>query len=40
MMDGSTLLTIAMIAMMAVMMSGMVAGALWGLMRRRRDRDR
>jgi LPXTG-motif cell wall-anchored protein len=35
MMDDSTLLPIAMIAMMAVM----VASAVWGLLRRRRDRD-
>jgi hypothetical protein len=40
MMDGSTLVTIAMIAMMALMMGGMVAGAVWGVVRRRRDRDR
>jgi hypothetical protein len=39
MMDDSTLLPIAMIAMMAVMMGGMVASAVWGLLRRRRDRD-
>jgi hypothetical protein len=37
--DGSTLLTIAMIAMMTLMMGGMVVSAVWGLLRRRRDRD-
>jgi hypothetical protein len=40
MMDGSTLLTIGMIAMMAVMMGGMLAGGLWALVRRHRDRER
>jgi hypothetical protein len=39
MMDGSTLLTIAMIVMMVVMMGGMVAGGLWALIRRRGKRD-
>jgi len=40
MMDGSTLLTIAMIVMMmVVMMGGMVAGGVWALARRRK-RDR
>jgi ABC-type dipeptide/oligopeptide/nickel transport system permease subunit len=40
MMGGSTLLTIAMIVMMAVMMGGMVAGGVWAMIRRRRDRER
>jgi len=35
MMDGSTLLTVAMV----VMMGGMVAGAAWAIVRRRRKRD-
>jgi hypothetical protein len=39
MMDGSTLLTVAMVVMMAVMMGGMVAGAAWVIVRRRRNRD-
>jgi hypothetical protein len=39
-MGGSTLMTIAMIVMMVLMMGGMVAGAAWALVRRRRDRDR
>lgn len=39
MMDGSTLLTIAMIVMMGVMMGGMVVGGAWALVRRRK-RDR
>jgi hypothetical protein len=34
MMDGSTLLTIAMV----VMMGGMVGGAMWAIARRRRNR--
>jgi hypothetical protein len=38
-MDGSTLLTIAMILMMVVMMGGMVADGAWALLRRR-NRDR
>jgi hypothetical protein len=39
MMDGSTLLTIAMVVMMVVMMGGMVAGGIWALLRRnKRDR--
>jgi hypothetical protein len=40
MMDGSTLLTIGMAVMMVVMMGGMLAGGLWALVRRRRDRER
>jgi LPXTG-motif cell wall-anchored protein len=36
MMDGSTLLTIAMM----VMMGGMIAGGVWAFARRRRNRDR
>jgi len=39
MMDGSTLMTIAMITMMVVMMGGMVVGAAWALARHRRQRD-
>jgi LPS O-antigen subunit length determinant protein (WzzB/FepE family) len=38
-MDGSTLMTVAMIVLMAVMMGGMVLGAGWALVRRRRQRD-
>jgi hypothetical protein len=38
MMDGSTLLTVAMVVMMVVMMGGMVAGAAWAFLRRRRNR--
>jgi hypothetical protein len=38
-MDGSTLVTIAMIVMMVVMMGGMIAGGMWALARRRK-RDR
>jgi hypothetical protein len=40
MMDGSTLLTIAMVVMMVVMMGGMMAGGLWALIRRRNKGDR
>ena len=40
MMDGSTLLTIAMVVMMVVMMGGMMAGGIWALIRRRNKRDR
>jgi hypothetical protein len=36
MMDGSTLLVIAMVLMMVVMCGGMVAGAVWAFIRRRR----
>jgi hypothetical protein len=39
-MDGSTLITVAMIVMMAVMMGGMLAGGIWAFLRRRRNRDR
>jgi hypothetical protein len=38
MMDGSTLLTVAMVVMMVVMMGGMVAGAAWAIVRRHRNR--
>jgi hypothetical protein len=34
-MMGSTALTIAMIAIMVVMMGGMIAGTLWAVVRRR-----
>ncbi len=40
MMDGSSLMTIAMIVMMVVMMGGMLAGGAWALIRRRGKRDR
>jgi hypothetical protein len=40
MMDGSTLLTIAMVVMMVVMMGGMMVGGLWALIRRRNKRGR
>jgi len=40
MMDGSTLMTIAMVVMMVVMMGGMVAVGAWALIRRRGKRDR
>jgi hypothetical protein len=40
MMDGSTLLTIAMVVMMVVMMGGMLVGGIWALVRRRSRRDR
>jgi ABC-type dipeptide/oligopeptide/nickel transport system permease subunit len=36
MMGGSTILTVAMIAMMIAMMGGMVAGTVWAIVRRRR----
>lgn len=38
MMDGSTLVTIAMVVMMVVMMGGMIAGGLWAFIRRRNKR--
>jgi hypothetical protein len=38
MMDGSTLLTVAMVVMMVVMLGAMVVGGLWAV--RRRDRRR
>jgi hypothetical protein len=38
-MDGSTLMTVAMIVMMVVMMGGMVVGAGWALVRRWKQRD-
>lgn len=39
-MGGSTLMTVAMIVMMVVMMGGMLVGAGWAFLRRRRQRDR
>jgi hypothetical protein len=39
MMGGSTLVTIAIVAMMTVMMGGMVVGAGFALLRRGRRRD-
>jgi hypothetical protein len=39
MMDGSTLITIAVVAMMVLMCGGMVAGAAWAMLRRRRNGD-
>jgi LPS O-antigen subunit length determinant protein (WzzB/FepE family) len=38
-MDGSTLMTVAMVVLMVVMMGGMVVGAGWALVRRSRQRD-
>jgi LPS O-antigen subunit length determinant protein (WzzB/FepE family) len=38
-MDGTTVMTVAMIVMMVVMMGGMVVGAGWALVRRWRQRD-
>jgi hypothetical protein len=38
MMDASTALTVAMVAMMVVMFGGMVLGAGWGIRRQRRRR--
>jgi hypothetical protein len=38
-MGGSTLITVAMIGMMTLMMGGMVVGAGWAFVRRRRRRD-
>ncbi len=35
--DGSTLLTVAMVAMTVVMMDGMVAVGAWAFVRRRRN---
>jgi hypothetical protein len=40
MMDGSSLMTIAMVVMMVVMMGGRLAGGTWALIRRRTKRDR
>ena len=37
-MDISTVLIVAMVLMMLVMCGGMVAGGVWALIRRRRDR--
>jgi heme/copper-type cytochrome/quinol oxidase subunit 2 len=39
-MDGSSLMTVAMIVMMVVMMGGMIGGGVWALVRRRGKRDR
>jgi hypothetical protein len=39
MMDGSTLMTVVMVALMVVMMGGMVVGAGWAVVRRWRQRD-
>jgi hypothetical protein len=38
MMDMSTVLIVAMVLMMVVMCGGMMAGAVWAIFRRRRDR--
>jgi hypothetical protein len=38
-MDGSTLMTVAMVVLMVVMMGSMVVGAGWALVRRWRQRD-
>jgi hypothetical protein len=40
MMDGSTALTIAMIVMMVAMMGGMLYGAGWAVVHRRRRRPK
>jgi hypothetical protein len=40
MMEGGTVLTIAMVVMMVVMMGGMIVGGAWALLRRGRKRDR
>ena len=40
MMDGSSLITIAMVVMMVVMMGGMLVGGAWALIRRRTKRGR
>jgi hypothetical protein len=37
MMDGSTLVIVAMVAMMALMCGGMVAGGAWAFVRHRRQ---
>jgi hypothetical protein len=39
-MDGSSLMTVAMIVMMVVMMGGMIGGGVWAILRRRGKRDR
>jgi len=36
MMDMSTVLIVAMVAMMVLMMGGMVAGGAWAMLRRRK----
>jgi hypothetical protein len=38
MMDGSTVLVIAMVVMMVVMCGGMLAGGVWAFLRRRGHR--
>jgi hypothetical protein len=38
-MDMGTALIVAMVLMMVVMCGGMMAGALWAIVRRRRDRQ-
>jgi hypothetical protein len=40
MMDGSSLMTIAMVVMMVVMMGGMIGAGAWAFIRRRSKRDR
>jgi hypothetical protein len=40
MMDGSSLMTIAMVVMMVVMMGGLIGGGVWAFIRRRGKRDR
>ena len=39
MMEMSTVLIVAMVLMMVVMFGGMVFGAVWAVLRRRRDRS-
>jgi hypothetical protein len=39
MMEMSTVLIVAMVLMMVVMCGGMMAGAVWAFVRRRRGRD-
>jgi hypothetical protein len=39
MMEMSTVLIVAMVLMMVVMCGGMMAGAVWAMVRRRRDRS-
>jgi hypothetical protein len=38
MMDGSTLIVVAMVAMMVLMCGGMIAGGGWAFLRRWRNR--
>jgi hypothetical protein len=40
MMDGSTVLNVAMVVMMALMMGGMIGAGAWAILRRRGSRDR